>query len=384
MKPWDVLVIGAGSVGVPLAYHLARSGATVLVLERHPSVGCGANKAAIGGVRATHSDPVKIDLCLSSLDFIRRLEPEYGCDVDYVQGGYLFPVYDETTERSLKALLVIQKQHDLAIDWVTPEEVRRLAPGINPRELRGGTYSPRDGHLSPLKLIHAFHKLARKAGAEFRFGETVRRFVVRKNRIVAVVTDKGEYSTSMVVNAAGPQARELGCLGGLELAVHPELHEAGISDPVQRFFDPLIVDIRPASDSDNFYFYQNREGQVVFCITPRPKQPGFDTSSTSAFLPMVVPRMLELYPRLRHLKIRRTWRGIYPMTPDSRPMVGFAREVEGFCLATGMCGQGLMLGPGLGKTLAHILLQGPTEANHQRLLSELSPYRAFGKAEVLK
>ena len=57
--------------------------------------------------------------------------------------------------------------------------------------------------------------------------------------------------------------------------------------------------------------------------------------------------MVDLVPRLRHLKVRRTWRGLYPMTPDGFPIVGKERELAGYYHAVGMCGQGYMLGPGI-------------------------------------
>ncbi len=110
-------------------------------------------------------------------------------------------------------------------------------------------------------------------------------------------------------------------LVGTDLPVYPpDSHEAGVTEPVQHFILPMIVDIAPPDEnSDNYYFYQNLAGNVVFCITPpRPPQRwGTDRRSTSEFLPMVIPpRMLNLYPRLRNLKVRRLWRGLYPpMTP---------------------------------------------------------------------
>lgn len=382
MKTYDVLIIGAGSVGVPMSYYLAKAGMKVGVIERHSSVGRGENKAAIGGIRATHSDPAKILLCRRSLDIVRRLLPDHGHDVDYIEGGYMFPVYDEKTETALRKLLVIQKEARLNIDWLEPAGIQRLAPGINPRNLRGGTFSPEDGHLSPLKLSGTFYRMAAEAGVNFHFNEGVRKFVIRNRKIVSVFTDREEYSANVVVNAAGADARDVGQLAGVDLPVFPDSHEAGITEAVQRFFEPMIVDIRSNDNSDNYYFYQNREGQVVFCITPRPKYPGKDTASTSEFLPMVIPRMLDLYPRLRHLKIRRTWRGLYPMTPDGKPVVGFVREVDGFFQAVGMCGQGLMLGPGLGQVAADILAKGAKE--HDSVLRELSLYRSFGGTEMLK
>lgn len=103
MKNYDVVVIGAGSVGVPLSYRLAVRGLSVLVVEKLASIGQGQNKAAIGGIRATHSDRAKIKVGNASLDVIRRLLPEYGQDVDYIEGGYLFPAYSEEIPRAQAA-----------------------------------------------------------------------------------------------------------------------------------------------------------------------------------------------------------------------------------------------------------------------------------------
>jgi sarcosine oxidase subunit beta len=146
----------------------------------------------------------------------------------------------------------------------------------------------------------------------------------------------------------------------------------------------MVVDIRPIEGSANYYFYQLATGQVVFCITPSPLIPGFDRRETSEFLPMVAKRMVGLVPRLRNLRVRRTWRGLYPMTPDGSPLVGWAREVEGYLMAVGMCGQGLMLGPGLGELLARMVVGGGLSAEDEETLGILSPYRAFQGAEALK
>ena len=88
-------------------------------------------------------------------------------------------------------------------------------------------------------------------------------------------------------------------------------------------------------------------------------------------------------PRLRNLRVRRTWRGLYPMTPDGAPLVGWAREVQGFLLAAGMCGQGFMIGPGLGEMLAH-LINGTQSLKDREILDYLSPYREFKGMEKLE
>jgi sarcosine oxidase subunit beta len=145
----------------------------------------------------------------------------------------------------------------------------------------------------------------------------------------------------------------------------------------------MIVDIRPVEGSANYYFYQHDTGQVIFCITPCPSIWGLDVRETSSFLPMVARRMVEIIPRLRNIRVRRTWRGLYPMTPDGLPIVGETNEAPGFILAVGMCGQGFMLGPGLGELLAR-LVKGDLTDEDRDTLAYFSPYREFQGQEKLK
>ena len=382
MNTYDYLIIGAGSVGTPLAYYLSKKGAKVGVIEELASNGRGQNRAAIGGIRATHSDPAKIKICQESIDILKNFEIEHGKDVDWIDGGYLYVSYDESSEKMFKDLLVKQKELKLNIDWISAEEVIKLAPGINPEGLRGGTFSPEDGSASPIKVSGAYYYLARNAGATFHFKEKVIGFELNGNKISKVKTDKNEYSANVIINAAGAYARELGALLNLDLPVFPDSHEAGISEPVKRFFEPMIVDIRSTEDSDNYYFYQNVEGQIVFCITPRPKIMGENIDNTSVFLPQCVKRMVELYPRLRNLKVRRTWRGLYPTTPDGSPIIGWTKKISNLFLTVGMCGQGFMLGPGLGKIVSEILIDKTDRYNF--ILDQLTLYREFSGTEMLK
>jgi sarcosine oxidase subunit beta len=172
-------------------------------------------------------------------------------------------------------------------------------------------------------------------------------------------------------------------MAGLTLPVTPDSHEGAVTEPVAPFLKPMVVDIRPLPGSANYYFYQHATGQIIFCITPNPSIWGTDRRETSSFLPMVAQRMVDLMPRLGPLRVRRTWRGLYPMTPDGFPLVGWAREVRGLLLAVGMCGQGFMLGPGLGEILAH-LVQDKLPAKDREILEFLSPYRVFQGMEKLK
>lgn len=380
---YDVIIIGAGSVGAPAAFSLAQAGVRTLVIDERASVGQGSNKAAIGGIRATHSDPAKIRLCLHSIEIFDTWKERYGDEIEWYRGGYSFVAYREREEKILKDLLAVQQSFGLNIHWLDKDALLEVIPDLNPNGLIGGTYSPDDGNASPLLAIHAFYRHAKRLSTEFHFDETVTGIVVEGGRVRGVRTDKGEYGADVVADAAGAWARPVAQMVDLDVPVRPDSHEAAITEAVTRFLDPLVVDIRPAPGSANFYFYQHYTGQIVFCITPSPNIWGEDTGETSSFLPMVAPRLLDVMPRLKNIRVRRTWRGLYPMTPDGFPIVGWSKEVEGFLLAVGMCGQGFMLGPGLGELLTR-LVTDTLKPEDREVLAHLSPYREFGGQEKLK
>jgi sarcosine oxidase subunit beta len=156
---------------------------------------------------------------------------------------------------------------------------------------------------------------------------------------------------------------------------------------MQRFIKPLVVDLRPGPEGKtaNFYFGQNHEGQIIFCYTPKDLFVGQDRESQSEFLPILAARMISLVPRLKHMLIRRIWRGCYPMTPDGVPIIDNVDEISGLTLAVGMCGQGFMLGIGVGEEVASLAVDGqhllPPEA-----VEPIRFHRDFWKAkkEALK
>jgi sarcosine oxidase subunit beta len=127
-KSYDVIVVGAGSVGTPTALALAGSGLKVLVIDRLPSVGQGSNKRAIGGLRATHSDPAKIRLCLRSLEIFATWRDLVGDDIEWHKGGYSYVAYRPEEERTLKELLAGQKAGGLNIDWLDAPALLEVIP----------------------------------------------------------------------------------------------------------------------------------------------------------------------------------------------------------------------------------------------------------------
>jgi len=377
-RSYDVIVIGAGSVGVPAALFLAIEGLRVLVLEKRSSVGQGENKAAIGGVRATHSEPAKILICRESLRIFREWRETYGQEIGWKQGGYCFPAFRSQEENILKRLLPVQQSWGLDAGWVDADDLPEIVPGICTDGLLGGVYSPGDGQASPLLSIGAMFAVSRAYGCEYRFNEQVDGIEIKNGRVEGVQTNRDVYRTPVVLVAAGSDAADVGRCAGIEIPVVPESHEAGVSAPVAQFLGPLVVDLRPDPDGKtaNFYFTQDRDGAVLFCYTPKTPFRHAGSEPTSEFLPVSARRMMDVLPRLKNMLVRRVWRGYYPSTPDGLPVCGAVREAEGLYLAVGMCGQGFMMGPGLGKNMATLIVKGHPEID-TGIFNTMSLYRDF-------
>ena len=382
-KTFDVILIGAGSIGTPTAYFMSKAGLKVLVLEKLPSVGQASNKHAIGGIRATHSDPAKIHLGNRSLEVFRTWQDQHGDEIEWHQGGYSYVAYTEENEKTLKTLISWQQNHGLNISWLDKKSLLEVLPNLNPEGLLGGTFSPEDGSASPLMAAFAFHKRSVEAGAVYHFNETVLGFLGDEGRVTGVRTDKDTYHCNWVINAAGGWAKPISAQLGLNVPVEPDSHEAAITEPVQRLFHPMIVDMRSRPGSANFYFYQHLTGKIIFCMTPDPQILGTHTIASSSFLPHAAKRLIELMPVLKHIRVRRVWRGTYPMTPDGSPIIGRVDGLDGYLLAVGMCGQGFMFGPGVGQLMTHLVLNQLDEAD-KIILDSLSFHRQFESEEILQ
>eukprot|EP01155_Anaeramoeba_flamelloides_P000999 Anaeramoba_flamelloidesa1054070_64.p1 GENE.a1054070_64~~a1054070_64.p1 ORF type:complete len:408 (-),score=72.12 a1054070_64:52-1275(-) len=383
-KAYDAIIVGAGSIGVPTSFKLQESGLKVLVIDQKASPGQGDNKCAIGGIRATHGNDSKILACIRSLEVFSTWEEKHGHNIEWLKGGYSFPCYREKEENDLKSLLPLQQGYGMKIDYISAQDIQELIPGINPKGLRGGTWSPDDGSASPMLSSFAFYKYAKELGVDFKFKEKVIRILKNENnKVVGVKTVKDTYSAPIVIDAAGSWSPQLMSTVGINIDLVPDSHEAAITEPTEKFFTPMVVDLRPGKGSKNVYFYQNGLGQLILCITPDPPIKGTNRQETSSFLPMISKRVISLLPRLKNVRYRRTWRGVYPMTPDGAPIMGWNKELKGLYMATGMCGQGFMCGPGLAETIEHDI-NGNLNKDDKIILEFTNPYREYKGMEKIK
>ncbi|HKE03641.1 MAG TPA: FAD-dependent oxidoreductase, partial [Blastocatellia bacterium] len=158
----DVVIIGGGIVGSSIAYHLAESGCTdVLIIEREEKQGLGSTSKSMGGVRAQFATPINIQMSLYSIDLFSRFEEATGQTADYRAHGYLFCA---TTEAHLKYLRENQeKQKAFGLrnaEMVSREDIVKMVPQLIADDILGGAYCPTDGFVDPYGVMTGFAKRA--------------------------------------------------------------------------------------------------------------------------------------------------------------------------------------------------------------------------------
>ncbi len=354
----DVVVVGAGIMGLSIAYHLARLGtANVVVIDKTYLCG-GASGRNGGGVRAQWSSEANIRLMQESIRMCRDFATEMKINVWFRQGGYLFLVRDEARRRSLEASVTLQNECGLPTKMLTPKEAQKLVPELDVNGVLAASYNPEDGVVFPWPFVWGFAQAAMKLGVRVRPFSEVTGFDTVGGRIEAVVIKKVDaphekperIRTLTVVNAAGAWSPEVARLLGVELPNHPHRHEICSTEPLKPWLKPLVADL-----TDGLYFSQSTRGEIVGGVGQARVPDGLNQDSSHAFLGRYSRSLVRACPVLGDVKVLRQWAGCYDITPDQNPIVGEVDEVEGFFQASGFMGHGFMMAPVVGKLIAQYI-----------------------------
>ena len=347
----DIVVIGAGAIGCSIAYHLARRGVRdVVVLERE-TVGSGSTSKAAGGIRVQFGTRVEVEFSLRSIEFFKRFEDEMGVPCDYRQEGYLILLPDEADLARFRVNVALQTSLGAEVRIVTPAEARAIVPELNVDDILAAAWGPMDGYASPNDVVQAYAAQARARGVRILEGEAVTGIELSGDRVVAVRTAGGRIETSLVVNAAGPQASLVGRMVGLELPVDPRRRHIFVTGefPAVRHPMPLVIDRSSG-------FYCRSEGRQILMSAG-------DVGAVTEFTPTVdwgmldetVAKAIHRVPALEGASVQHAWAGLRPLTPDEHGILDWAPGVHGLYLAIGFCGHGFQHSPAAGQIAAEVL-----------------------------
>lgn len=374
-KSFDAIIVGGGIIGLSTAYQLTKRGKKVLVVEKkYP--GSGSTSRCIGGIRQQFSTEASIRLMIESMNLFKQMDKEFGFSVDFYQGGYLFLAHSEDRMNAFKKVVEIQKRLGLNVEILDVKGCLEIVPQLNTEGLIGGVYSPDDGQAYPFKIIKGYIEQMVKSGSEVLDFSIVSDIIVENSKVKGVEINNSEKIYSdIVVNSAGPFAKEVSKMAGIDIPILPEEHEAFITDRLPKMFDTMIVDYR----TDGCYFNQRVNGQVIGCYTPIPNKPGKQVESSMEFLVEMSKRTIRLVPDLKHAKVIRHWGGSYSMTPDGSPIID-KTEIQGYYIAAGMSGHGFMFAPATGKYMSEIIIDDKYPFNWD----EFKLNRDFSRKELMK
>lgn len=356
----DVIVVGAGVQGASLAFHLARRGARVLVLERE-SVAAGATGRSSGFVRMHYDLESDVRLAWASFPYFRSWQELVGAgDCGFVRTGFL-QVMPEALVDEVRANVAMQQRIGVVTRIVEPAEVAQLVPGALTDDIGIAAYEPESGYADPSGTAAGFLDAARAQGARLVQGCRVSAVALDGDVVVGVETDRGRFAAPTVVDVAGAWAAGLAQTVGVDVPVQAWRHDTvffGLPPGHGTDF-PIVIDelnqvyFRP--DGHDMMLVGLEAGNEIGGSPDRPL-----TSASEAHVEEMVTRVCARVPWMADGTFRTAHGGQDGITTaDQRPILGQAGP-DGFYLACGFSGTGFKTAPAVGASLAELILDGHT------------------------
>jgi len=351
-----VVVIGAGAVGLAVALQLRRAGVTgVLVVDRNASPGMGSTCRANGGVRAQFTTPINIEFSKFTIRELRALHEETAGQVGFRAIGYLFMTGTDEGAAALRRAWELQRSLGIEVEWLDPAGVADIAPFVSSEGLRCGTFCGGDGIIDPGGVVGAFADAARRLGVSFRYDTEVIE-ITHTGRHPVVHTARETIDTDVVVNAAGPFARTVAAMGGVDVRVTPRRRNLACTEPVTGMPDPIPMCV----DNDTGVLIRREAGGFLVGYSdphdPESVETGFDPD----FLDVIAGRIGNRFPFLEEVPInaRKCWAGLYPETPDHHAIIDAPSDAPWFIQCAGFGGHGIMHSLAAGQAVAELISRG--------------------------
>jgi glycine oxidase len=353
-----IVVIGAGVMGLGIAWRLRRRGAAVTVFEEN-AAGRGASHAAAGMLATcVEAEPGEEQLvALGRLsqelwpDFAAELEQATGQAVDLRQEGTLVVALTADDQARICHHLEFQKSLGLPVEWISSAETRRREPHLAAR-LAGAVWSPQDHQVDNRKLVAALQAAARASGATLHEHCGVARILSVNGRVTGVrLRDGTEVAADLVVLAAGAWSRQI---EGLPSAARPPVRPIK-GQLIALRMDPAAPLIRHVVWAPNVYMVPRLDGRLILGATVEEK--GFDSTLTAGGMLALLEAAWRALPAIEELPIDEMWVGHRPGSRDDAPILG-PGLLDGLIYATGHHRNGILLAPVTAESIARLVLDG--------------------------
>ena len=363
MKTWDVIIVGAGIIGLSLAIELNKQGLRVLVVEKGEP-GREASWAAGGMLvdRPAETLPGLRELATASArmypEFVHELEDESGLKIDLRSVGTLVLSGVET------GLPPVSAGHSPAttLVYALPQALAELEPALRiltqPDPHLAAVYI-KERSVDPRHLTAAALTAARHRGIDFSSGDHVLTVEVVDGKASGIRTNKTQFAAGMVVNCAGAWAGQVG--------PHP-LPTRPIKGQMLCVAMPQKEMVRHVVRAPDVYLIPRSDGRMLIGTTV--EEAGFDKQTVPETILKLRNAALDLVPKLADARILEAWAGLRPGTPDGLPILG-ATPTPGYFLATGHFRDGILLAPVTARVMSQLITGQAPDFD----LSAFSPQR---------
>ncbi|GAB6943559.1 NAD(P)/FAD-dependent oxidoreductase [Vulcanisaeta sp. JCM 14467] len=351
----DAVVVGAGIVGLAVAYYLARRGFSVVVLEKN-YVGSGSSTRNAGRYRVHFGNRENTEFAIRAIRKLESLSGELGWNGIFERQGYLWLVRrKEVLENYEKLNEQLWKPMGVPVQILTVEELRDRFPYINTQGIVGAVYGPQDGAFHHDYLVMGYYERALDLGVRVYEYSEVKGVGVEDGKVANVSSSNVFVKTKNVVFAAGAWTSEvMKNTLNIDIPIKPVRREIGITEPVKPIINTYIIDTET-----NLYLGQTMRGEILGSIELEGEEGFLPYGNTLTWLTAWAREAVKLVPSLRKIRIMRIWSGYYEMTPDHSHVMGrLSTWPEGVYVLSGFSGHGFMFGPYAAELLANYMANG--------------------------
>lgn len=356
----DVIVVGAGIVGVATALALAEHGADVEVIERYRPAAM-ASGWTLAGVRQSGRHAAELELARAAVAIWRTLDDRLEADTGYRQGGNLRLARTPAEAEVITRLVDDQRAAGLDIELLDPAGIRAVAPCLS-RDIALASFCASDGHADPVATVEAFRAAAERRGVRFRLGTAVLSVATgpgpRGRRFRSLTTSGGTVAGGTCLLAAGIQTNDLLVDLGLSLPMTTPLVAVIQTAPLPAALAPVIG----VANAD-LAVRQQVDGRFRFTSGAEPSPPNLvevdgrpAVHPSAAAVAGTIGRVAGVLPMIADAPVARIWGGLLDLTPDALPVLDRVPGIDGLVVAAGFSGHGFGIAPAVARALAELVL----------------------------
>ena len=362
-----VVIIGGGVAGCSVAYHLTKFGWKDIVLLERDQLTSGTTWHAAGLIGQIGTSATITKLRNHSLNLYKELEKETGLSTGLKQNGSLTVATTQERLDELKRSASYAQLFNIEARVVTKEEIKEIYPVINTDDIMGGIYIPKDGQADPVGVTNVLAKGAKLNGANIIENCSVKKILIKNNKIAGVETDKGKIDCEYIVLASGMWSRQIAADVNVSIPLYPVEHFYILTEPIKNLGKSLPV----LRDYNHCLYIKEDAGKFLVGIFEPGAKPAFVNTKkvpedfSFAELPEdfdhfepYLTHAIKRIPELETAGIRKFFNGPESFTPDINYLLGETPEVKNFFVCCGFNSIGIVSAGGAGKVTAEWMING--------------------------